>query len=70
MGKNPKYEKSPKSGRDLVSEVYDNQIQDKYYLADKLAVRKYVQDMGLSGILVPLITVFDSGKVDLRKLSG
>ena len=44
--------------------------QDKYYLADKLAVRKYVQDMGLSGILVPLIAVFDNGKVDLRKLSG
>lgn len=43
-----------------VRKVVDGEINKLSYLADKYAVRKYVENKGLSHILTPLISVYKS----------
>lgn len=53
--------KHPKDLSELwIKRVLDGKINELSYLADKYAVRKYVEDKGLGNILTPLIAVYDS----------
>ena len=50
------------------SKYMTSEYQRNYYLADKLQVREFVKERGLSNILIPLIDVFDTGDVDINRL--
>ena len=43
-----------------IKKVLDGEVNKMYYLADKYAVRQYVEDKGLKSILTPLIAVYDN----------
>ncbi|MCM1140877.1 MAG: hypothetical protein NC453_20090 [Muribaculum sp.] len=49
--------------------VLNNKVNNIYYLADKYAVREYVEKKGLKNILTPLIAVYEeAGQINLDKL--
>lgn len=49
--------------------IYHSESRKRINLTDKIKVREYVKDKGLSNILVPLVTVYDSvDEIDLDKL--
>lgn len=52
-----------------IKRVLDGKIDELSYLADKYAVRKYVEDAGLANILTPLISVYNSAEeIDFANL--
>lgn len=52
-----------------ISKVLAGEINHRYYLADKYAVRDYVTNKGLSHLLTPLIGVYDDvSEIDFEKL--
>ena len=62
--------KNPKDLSEIwIKRVLDGKVNELSWLADKYAVRKYVQDKGLSDILSPLIAVYDSPQdIDFSEL--
>lgn len=52
-----------------VKRVLDGEINKIYYLADKYAVREYVESKGLGHILTPLLGVYEKAdEIDFSKL--
>ena len=62
--------KNPKDLSELwIKRVLDGKVNELAYLADKYAVRKYVEDKGLADILTPLIAVYKSAdEIDFDSL--
>lgn len=62
--------KHPKDLSEIcIKRVLDGKINEQSYLADKYAVREYVESKGLGNILTPLLGVYESAnEIDFTKL--
>lgn len=68
-GRWPKLKEPTDLSEHAIWRVLNNKVNEIYYLADKYAVREYIERKGLKNILTPLIAVYDnSDQIDLEEL--